>query len=265
MDHLSEVIAASDHLAGLIESAAPRGLKHARHFRTIAPARKAVERVIRSYFRRQEQHVLNVVKPRLPVHVREATQAGLNVSHSILSLSMFQGAPDSAENYAFIEAISDAILGASATLAKELALGKIAAPDIAGMYLQANSLTKLTGGLSQTSLNALRNAIADAWDAGGSFNQIIAAIQQTFDTFSTVRAGMIAATEVADAYNFGRFQIASQNGMSEKAWETESGDPCEICLDNEAEGYISIDSNFASGDDAPTAHPRCLCTLNFRK
>ncbi len=264
MDHLSEVIAATDHLAGLIESAAPRGLKHARHVRTIAPARKAVERVIRSYFRRQQQHVLNVVKPRLPVHVREATQAGLNVSHNVLSMSMLQGAPDSAENFAFIEAISDAIIGASATLAKELALGKIAAPDIAGMYLQANSLTKLTGGLSQTSLNQLRTAIADAWDAGGSFNQIVAAIQQTFDTFSTVRAGMIAQTEINDAYSYGRLQIAGQNGMTEKAWDPD-GDSCEVCAANVDEGWIPIDQDFSSGDDAPTAHPNCDCSIDFRK
>jgi len=95
--------------------------------------------------------------------------------------------------------------------------------------------------------------------------QVVKAIEDTFEDFSTTRAELIAQTEMADAYNEGRDAIAREAGLDEKSWETESGDPCPICEDNEAEGWIDIDDDFSSGDDAPTAHPNCLCILNFRK
>ena len=147
----------------------------------------------------------------------------------------------------------------------ELKSGATISEDVAGRWLRDNSLSKLTGGFSETSVERLRNAIADAWDQGGSYDQIIKAVQETFEQFSSVRAGMIAQTESADAYNEGRWVMAAEMGMEEKAWETESGTPCDECLANEAQGYIGMDEDFQSGDDAPTLHPNCLCILNFRK
>jgi hypothetical protein len=94
---------------------------------------------------------------------------------------------------------------------------------------------------------------------------MVKAITDIFDDFSTKRADLIAVTESADAYNAGRFQIASDLGFDEKSWETESGNPCEDCLGNEAESWVDIDADFSGGVDAPTQHPACQCVLNFRK
>jgi hypothetical protein len=58
--------------------------------------------------------------------------------------------------------------------------------------------------------------------------------------------------------------MARSAGLNEKSWETESGNPCEVCLANVDDGWIDIDDTFSSGDDAPTAHPGCMCDLNYR-
>ena len=181
------------------------------------------------------------------------------------SVSPLRFAVTAAESSEWEEAIRGAINAAGATLAAELKSGARLSEDVAGRYLRENSLSKLTGGFSETSVERLQNAIADAWDQGGSYDQIVKAVQDTFADFSSVRAGMIANTETADAYNHGRDVFARENGFEEKSWETESGDPCPECLANEAQGYIDIDDDFQSGDDAPTLHPNCMCLLNFRK
>jgi hypothetical protein len=161
-------------------------------------------------------------------------------------------------------AITAAVKGGAAVLAKELESDAELSEDTAGDYLRTNSLEKLTGGFTDETLDRLRNSLADAWDKGGSFNDMTAAIQDTFDDFSDSRAEMIAQTEGNDAYNEGRSALAEEAGMEEKSWETED-DPCDICIGNEGDGWIDIDDNFSSGDDAPTAHPNCQCSLNFRK
>jgi hypothetical protein len=37
---------------------------------------------------------------------------------------------------------------------------------------------------------------------------------------------------------------------------------CEVCEDNEAQGWIPEDEAFDSGDMEPEAHPHCLCFLD---
>ena len=135
---------------------------------------------------------------------------------------------------------------------------------MASEYLAVNSLSKLTGEISNATKDKLRSAIADAWDAGGSYTQVVDAIKATVEEFSDVRAGMIAQNEVNDAYNAGRTATARAAGLSEKSWETESGNPCPTCTGNEDDGWIGMDDSFSSGDDAPTAHVNCQCILNFR-
>jgi hypothetical protein len=179
------------------------------------------------------------------------------------SLQPLRFAVTATEVSEFDEAITDAITGAAATLMKSGATK--AGEDFAGRYLRDNSLSKLTGNINTTSVQRLQDAIAGAWDAGGSYDQIVEAITGTFADFAETRAGLIAQTEVADAYNSGRDSIARGLGFAEKAWETESGDPCQICIDNEDAGWIDIDEDFPSGDGEPTAHPNCLCVVNFRR
>jgi hypothetical protein len=156
-------------------------------------------------------------------------------------------------------AIRAVIAGAAASIASGVTVD-----DAVSRWLRDNSLTRLTGDFSNTSINRLRDAVADAWDAGGSYEQIVKAIQDTFADFSDTRAGMIAQTEINDAYNRGRIYTAVQAGFDQKAWDPD-GEACPICMENVDEGWIGIDDEFPSGDLAPTAHPNCDCSIDFQK
>ncbi len=252
---------AANDLALLLEAAAPRlGLRHASHARVIAPARRRVERVLREYFRRQEAAVLHEIKPKIVA--REASSSGNVYAAHILpsSIHPLRFPVTQTESNEFADAIASAIYGAAASIAA----GSVIVDDVASRYLRDNSLTRLTGDFSATSVNRLRDAIAEAWDAGGSYNQIVSAIQETFQDFSDTRAGMIAQTEVNDAYNRGRMAIAIEAGFDQKAWDPD-GEACPICMDNVDAGWIGIDDDFPSGDSAPTAHPNCDCSIDFQK
>jgi len=293
---LLDIVEAANDLAALLERAARRGLKHPKHAQHVAPARKRIKDVMAHYFRRQEKAVLAAVKPHIerqlmlhPPPIREAL-AGHPVDYDVLKASVLSSmwehplieavtpsartfanallpstlrpltfAASTAETGEYNEAISDLIAAAAKSL------GSVASEDAASAYLREHSLSKLTGGLADTSIERLQDALATAWDQGGSYEQMVSAITETFDDFSETRAGLIAATESSDAYNASRAETAAALGYDEKAWETESGDPCPTCEANEAQGFIDIDEDFDSGDDAPTAHPNCLCVVNFRK
>ena len=258
LDHLIE---SANELAALIEAAVkPSGLRHARHSSVIGPARRKMERVLRSYFQRQLHAVLGELKPKIVA--RESSSNGQLYAHAILpsSIAPLRFPVTQVENGEYNDAIEAAIRGA----AKSIKAGTLVVDDVVSRYLRDNSLTRLTGDFSATSVNRLRDAIADAWDAGGSFEQIVTAIRETFETFSSTRAEMIAQTEVNDAYNHGRIDTAARAGFDEKSWDPD-GEACPICMDNVDAGWIGIDEDFPSGDFAPTAHPNCDCSIDFRK
>ncbi len=227
-----------------------------------------------SYFRRQVESVVTDIRSRIaagvlthPAPLVEADRAAKHFASMVLpdSVVPLRFIVTDTEDADFRDAINEAMQQAARTLGREVGNRALALPhDEVESYLRERSLSKLTGNLEETSVDRLRNAIADAWEAGGSYDQIVEAVQNTFEDFSDVRAGMIAQTEAVDAYNAGREATARAAGFDEKSWETESGNPCETCLENEADGWIPIDDDFTSGDDAPTAHVNCQCVLNFR-
>ncbi len=287
---MSDLADAANDLAELLESAVnAKGLKHRRHQRTIAPARRRIEAVMRSYFARQEAALLAEINPKLEASTsfkvvaessrgcaqeinrqqfwEAASHDGVLFANSIMpsSIAPLRMPVASIEDSEYRDTIHDAIMGAAKTLAKELSLGTVLSNDAASRYLRDNSLSKLTGGLSATSIQRLRDAIAEAWDAGGSYDAIVEAIKETFAQFSDVRAGMIAQTEINDAYVFGRMELARESGFEEKSWDPDGTDACEICMGNIEDGWIAMDAEFSSGDQAPTAHPNCDCSVDFRK
>ncbi len=203
---------------------------------------------------------MHEVKPKL--NVWESSGGGQLYAHAILpsSIHPLRFPVTQTESSEFADAIASAIRGAAASIAA----GSIIIDDVASRYLRDNSLTRLTGDISVTSVNRLRDAIAEAWDAGGSYNQVVEAIQNTFREFSDSRAGTIAQTEINDAYNHGRLAIAIEAGYDQKEWDPD-GEACPICMDNVDAGWIGIDDDFPSGDSAPTAHPNCDCSIDFQK
>ncbi len=267
---MSDLADAANDLAALLEAAAPRqGLRHPSHARIIAPARKKVERVLRHYFHRQMDALLSEIKPKIAVggssygvgSYVEASGGGILYANHLLptSIAPLRFPVTSVETIEFNDAMAQLIKGAVSTMGESTMV-----EDVVSRWLRDNSLTKLTGDFSATSINRLRDAMADAWDAGGSFEQITAAIKDTFADFSDTRAGMIAQTEVNDAYNEGRIYTAINAGFDQKAWDPD-GEACEICMANVDAEWIDIDAEFPSGDMAPTAHPNCDCSIDFQK
>jgi type IV secretory pathway VirJ component len=180
------------------------------------------------------------------------------------TLSPLSFAATAGETEEYADVITAIMEGAASTLAREL--GAKLAEDFspAAKYLRDNSLSKLTGDLAPVSVERLQDALATAWDEGGDMQSMVAAVRETFEDFSETRAELIASTEGNDAYNVGRDETARALGMDEKFWETESGDPCAVCIANEGDGWIDIDDEFSSGDKQPTAHPNCACSTNYR-
>jgi hypothetical protein len=240
-------------------------LRHPKHLVHLEPITADVQKVIADYFGHQKRALVHWVKYRIGEAAIREDKADRKATEILpSSLSPLSFAVTSAEASDFNDAIALAITRAGAQLAEELSLG-IGVPETAmNRYLEQNSLSRLTGDMETTTTQRLRDAIADAVRSGGTADDIVAAIETTMDDFSTARAEMVAQTEVATAYNFGRHQLAESAGLNEKRWATESGNPCAVCLGNEGEDWIPMGQAFSSGDQFPTSHPRCMCSCDFR-
>jgi phosphohistidine phosphatase SixA len=259
--------ALADVTEGVVSLA--ESLKHQKHAEVLEPIRGKAKAFMERMFRKQGRAVLKALKP----GIRALTEADadddakakarllVTRADSVLALPIAQ-----AQGASWDKLLSEAIRAAVTQMAGELALEGITISDDAmERYLRQNSLTNLSGGFADTTVQRLRDAIADAYAAGGGYSEVVDAAKQVFSDFTNVRAGLIAQTEMNDAYNAGRGMLARAAGFGEKAWSCDGPAPCPECLANAAEGWIGIEETFLSGDDEPTAHPGCYCSLDFRK
>lgn len=159
-------------------------------------------------------------------------------------------------------AIAQAIDTGSARAAAQLVSTAGDTESFISEYLKDGGFTRLTGDVDTTTVKNLANAIADSYESGASFEGTVSAIRGVFSQASEYRARMIAQIELNDAYNQSLMHFADASGAEEKWWETDAN-PCAICIANELQGRIPIDEDFDSGDDAPTAHPFCQCSLGI--
>lgn len=114
--------------------------------------------------------------------------------------------------------------------------------------------------ISENTRDMLESTVAEAIEEGWSAAELAHAIAESVG-FSDARAELIARTELIDAYGQSSLDAYKASGVVEyKEWIC-GEDPCEDCQANEAESPIPIDDDFQSGDDAPAAHPRCVCSL----
>ncbi|OGM06190.1 hypothetical protein A2125_00900 [Candidatus Woesebacteria bacterium GWB1_43_5] len=123
-------------------------------------------------------------------------------------------------------------------------------------------LAKLKDTVKQHIKPILQRGVAE----GASINEMAKEIRENY-AFSKTRALMIANNEVARAYEYGNMipmqDLAAQVKIVIKAWSTVGDAKVEqVCIDNEARGWIKMDESFPSGDnEAPTDdHPNCRCT-----
>jgi HK97 family phage portal protein len=118
-----------------------------------------------------------------------------------------------------------------------------------------------TNSYSSTIKDDIALRIQEGVEMGASTDDIAGMIEEFFGTQSDYRAERLARTEVINAYNGGNLEGYRQSGVVVgKEWLPDES-ACDICLGNADDGVIGLDEDFSSGDDAPTAHPNCECSL----
>ncbi len=117
--------------------------------------------------------------------------------------------------------------------------------------------------IDEATREMLRGVLADAFEQGSTFAELEAAIRGLSGErapFSEERAALIARTEVAGATVQGNLASWRASGVvTGKEWVLgDLHDLDDECDGNADQGPIAFEEDFASGDDAPPAHPRCL-------
>lgn len=252
-------------------------LKHEKHANKLVPLRRLARDLIAEYFTTQRRALLRVIKPNL--HAMAALMESEAITHRV------REAGDDKADKAALDALPDGLLPWAITdalradyakilegtlkagyqvLAADIAVVGQVKDDAVAAWLRDHSLEKLTGGLDETTLDRLRNALADAYRDGADFDGLVETIQSEYADFTDSRAETIAQTEMNSAYNAGRHALGVDLGFNEKAWDPD-GTACEeICIPNVLDGWIGMDEDFSSSDDAPPGHPNCDCSLSVR-
>jgi hypothetical protein len=101
--------------------------------------------------------------------------------------------------------------------------------------------------------------IAEILARGGTAEEMADAITAVLGDEDA--AHLIAITETNRAENAGRYETYRAARTSRVIWVTHSGNPCHLCIANEASGPHHLGDPFPSGDIMPPAHPQCQCTL----
>ena len=264
--------AAEAFTAILLQEAGSRTAGQKKRDKELAgPARKILK-LAKDRFRQQRKSVLGASSLR-KIHataiakesLREATdeerRAQIEAEISAAVSGDVHGVPvGEGEIRIYASAIGQAIASGASEAATQMEAVAVDTESFIAEYLKDGGFTRLTGDIDTTTVSRIASAVADSYEAGASFDETVRAIQDVFSEANSYRAKMIAQTELNDAYNQSIVHFAAESGAEEKWWETDAA-PCAVCLANALQGRIPIDAEFESGDDAPTAHPNCLCSL----
>ena len=246
--------------------AVSESLKHPKHADKLKPIKAEAATLMARFFRAQSKALIKEIGPHLKqvAHgLREDSTSTSMISHALPDGSLLPIVITAGMSVDYSAALTAAITAGYTTLAEDLGSTGNIGSDVMGSYLRDHSLEKLTGDISSTSVDRLRTALADAYESGADYAGLVQVIRDQFAEFSDFRAQMIAQTEMNDAYNEGRKQLGLDLGFNQKSWNPD-GAACELCMGNVADGWIGIEEEFSSGDDAPTAHPNCDCSLDVR-
>jgi SPP1 gp7 family putative phage head morphogenesis protein len=124
---------------------------------------------------------------------------------------------------------------------------------------------KTINGINETTLDKLRETLAEGVDNGEGTDQLSTRVRQVFDLAVGYRAEMIARTEVIHASNFATLEGYKQSGVVQaKEWLTAFDErTCPVCEEMNGK-QVKLGSNFDTefGEEQyPPAHPSCRCTL----
>lgn len=189
-------------------------------------------------------------------------------------------------DHLFWQAIQDGIgqalqIGADDTIA---ALGDLGAGisftlkhPVAVEYLRTHAAWAVTQ-IDDTTRDYLNTIITTGVDEGWSYDRMARAIIDRYAGFGISkpqlhirsRAHLIAITEMGQAYELaGRAvvdDLAAAGLDMEKQWLTVGDNRVsDGCKDNQAAGWVKLDSEFPSGHQHPLRFPGCRCTVLYRR
>ncbi len=119
---------------------------------------------------------------------------------------------------------------------------------------------ELIKNFAESTPEMLRATVSKAIEEGWSAGKLRDALRENY-AFSPVRALSIARSETAVARRRGGKETAKAAGAEQKHWDILGDDPCALCLNNAAAGWIPIDEEFPEGDDP---HPNCTDDVEYR-
>lgn len=153
---------------------------------------------------------------------------------------------------------------------------------------QDERTTKIATDVNDETEKQIRASLTEGLNAGESAHQIRARIEQVFGTASTMRADLIASTEVARAQSYADVEAWGQSGIvTAKEWYTALDERvCTFCGPMHGR-VINLDENYFDKGDVqieegtskngkktsstynhdyddvtgPPLHPRCRCAL----
>lgn len=181
-----------------------------------------------------------------------------------------------------LDALNEAVLlqGANAAIADyTLGISFTVKHPRAVEYLK-NHGSQLITQVNDTTKRTINNIVTVGLANGDSYTMIEKAIIKEFRAFSVppkrgnadirTRAQLVAINETGNAYQSGNYTavlVAQDTGVQfEKTWVT-VGDRrvSEGCKANEAEGYIPLTQDHASGNQHPNRFPGCRCFEAYRR
>ena len=113
----------------------------------------------------------------------------------------------------------------------------------------------LVNGINDTSRNFLQGSLSEWISSGQPLDELISTLEPMF---GSVRASMIAATEITRCFAEGNQETWRQSGVVDGVrWLTAEDElVCPICapLDGQT-------ADLSKGFDGPPAHPNCRCYL----
>ena len=144
-------------------------------------------------------------------------------------------------------------------------------------FLKDRAASRVAG-INNTTREELRTLLTKAAENGWSYDKTAKAIREKFDGFAgkmpqehiRSRAHLVATTEAGDAYTHGNLMVGQELATAglemEKSWATVGDNRVsDLCLANEAAGWIPIADPFPSGHDCPLGHPACRCDLLMQR
>jgi len=128
-------------------------------------------------------------------------------------------------------------------------------------------LLRIDGDLNLANATRARvnEIVSEAIANGDSLGKVQKSLRDDFQ-FSRARAAMVARTESATALGQGMNTTARMQGRDEKRWTTQGDDRVseEICLPNEAAGWLGMEELFPSEHMMIPGHINCRCVTRYR-